>query len=122
MILLIILNLAINLAVFVSYPMSGVMGFTFLYISALLWTAFAIFIGRIVSQGSVFIKVVLTLVFVLLCAFLTLSFLPQIDKTTALSKFSDGKYPDNRTIYMGLLRLGIDYPGLLPPAPPEKPV
>lgn len=124
MALLITFALVINLAVFVSYPMSGVMGFTFLYVSAVIWTAFAIFIGRIFSQAGLFGKVVMALIFALSCAFSGLSFLPQTDGKAAIYKFLDGKYPDRQAVYLGLLRLGVDVPALLPPPGPadNKPV
>jgi len=111
--------LLVNLAVFVCYPMSGTMGFTFLYISAVLWTAFAVFIGHVMARFSLWAKTVILIIFSLMCAFSGLSFLPQADKVTALSKFSDGLYPDQRSVYLGLLRLGINVPSLRPPQSPE---
>lgn len=120
--ILIAAGLLINLGVFVAYPMSGHMGFTFLYISAVLWTALAVLIGRSVSQLGPWPKFVITVGFSLACAFCGLSFLPQADRVTALNKFADGIYPDRRSVYLGLLRLGIDVPALRPPAPPEAEV
>lgn len=117
--LMIISALLVNLAVFVSYPMSGTMGFTFLYLSAVVWTAFAILIGNAVARFSLWPKLVLVLIFSMACAFSGLSFLPQADKVTALNKFADGKYPDKRSVYLGLLRLGINVPSLRPPQSPE---
>jgi len=119
MAILIAAALLVNLAVFVSYPMSGTMGFTFLYISAVVWTAFAILLGNSVARFSAWPKVVISLIFALVCAFSGLSFLPQADKVPALSKFSDGKSPDRRAVYLGLLRLGINLPSLRPPQSPE---
>lgn len=120
--MLIAAGLLINLGVFVAYPMSGHMGFTFLYISAVLWTALAVLIGRSVSQLGPWPKFVIVVGFSLACAFCGLSFLPQADKVTALSKFADGVYPDQRSVYLGLLRLGINVPALRPPDKPEAEV
>lgn len=117
--ILIAAGLLINLGVFVSYPMSGHMGFTFLYISAVLWTALAVLIGRSASQLGSWPRFVIIVGFSLACAFCGLSFLPQADKVTALNKFADGKYPDRRAVYLGLLRLGVNVPSLRPPAMPE---
>lgn len=120
--IMIISALLVNVAVFVCYPMSGTMGFTFLYLSAVVWTAFAILIGHAVARFSAWPKAVLALIFAMACAFSGLSFLPQADKVTALSKFADGKYPDRRAVYLGLLRLGINVPSLRPPQSPEAEV
>ncbi len=115
---LIIAGLAANLAVFIAYPETGRMGLTFLYVSCILWTAFAFFLGRHVpsSAGS---KLAQTLGFALACAFSALTFLPQKDNTSALSKLAAGSYPDNNSVYIGLARLGINCPSLLPPPKEE---
>ena len=120
--LLIAVSLSINLGVFVSYPMSGPMGFTFLYISAVLWCAFGILIGHATARISAWGKTVLALIFAMMCAFSGLSFLPQADKVSAIRKFSDGNYPDRRSVYLGLLRLGIDIQPLRPPQTPQEEV
>ena len=115
---LIIIGLLVNLAVFIAYPETGRMGMTFLYVSALLWTAFAVFIGRYVPSET-FWRAFQALAFTLACAFAALSFLPQKDGISALRKVSEGNYPGRRSVFIGLLRLGVDCPGLLPPQKEE---
>jgi hypothetical protein len=122
MALLITLALLVNLGVFVSYPMSGAMGFTFLYVSAVLWTALAFLIGHSTARLGLLPRLVITIIFALGCAFSGLSFLPQSDKVPAIKKFADGAYPDKRSVYLGLLRLGISVPALRPPQQPEAEV
>ena len=115
---LIIVGLLTNLAVFIAYPETGRMGVTFLYVSAILWTAFAIFLGR-TTPAAAFWKVTQGLVFTLACLISGLCFLPQKDGVSALTKFNRGIYPDRRSVFLGLLRLGLDCPALLPPQKEE---
>jgi hypothetical protein len=115
---LIAVSLLVNLAVFIAYPETGRMGMTFLYVSAILWTAFAFFIGSHAPSGTGG-KVIQAAVFTLACAFAALSFLPQKDNVSALRKLNEGSYPDRRSVFIGLLRLGIDCPALLPPREEE---
>ena len=51
--------------------------------------------------------------------FSALAFLPQKDGISPLRKLTAGRYPDGRDLYFGLLRLGVDAPGLLPPKKEE---
>ncbi|MDO8802966.1 MAG: hypothetical protein Q7R35_00915 [Elusimicrobiota bacterium] len=111
----IVLAAVINLAAFVSYPYSGRFGFTFLYLSMILWAAAAIFINHAANCYGTAWKVTIAAGFALMCAFATLSFLPQADGVTPLEKFTSGNYPDKKTLYIGLLKLGVDAPGLLTP-------
>lgn len=108
----------INLAVFVCFPDSGKFGFTFLYISALLWAAFAFFLGSY-PPATAAGRAARALAFVLGCLFCSLSFMPQRDALSPLRKLSAGHYPDRKALFLGLLRLGVDWPGLLPPQKPE---
>ncbi len=115
---LILVSALVNLAAFVCFPETGRFGWTFLYISVLLWAAFAFFLGAhppLTAAGSA----ARLLTFALGCALAVLSFLPQRDAVSPLRKLSDGRYPDRRAVFLGLLRLGIDWPGLLPPQKPE---
>ncbi len=116
----ILIAAVLHLGVFISYPQSGRFGFIFLYISILLWASFAIFINRAVNHYGMAWKAAITVGFTLMCAFSALSFLPQKDGISALQKFTSGNYPDKETLYFGLLRLGVDAPGLLPPEKKEK--
>jgi hypothetical protein len=109
----------LHLAAFVSYPESGRFGVTFLYLSLILWTAFSIFLNYASHNAGRAWKAALAAGFTLMCAFSALSFLPQKDGVSALNKFTSGKYPDKKTLYFGLLRIGIDAPGLLPPRKEE---
>ncbi|HAT72080.1 MAG TPA: hypothetical protein DCS63_04615 [Elusimicrobia bacterium] len=90
------------------------MGTTYIYISLLLWSAFSFLICLCVPGTGAAVKAAQYLSFSLACALLTLSFLPQKNRVSALSKIADGKYPDRRSVFIGLLRLGIYCPGLLP--------
>lgn len=116
---LIILGLLLNLGAFVCYPETGRMGMTFLYVSMMLWTAFALLITRYSPGPGPAWKTVQLMFFAVACAFSALSLLPQKDGISALTKFNKGQYPDKRDVYLGLLRLGINYPALLPPQKEE---
>jgi hypothetical protein len=115
---LIVISLAVNLGVFVSFPDTGRFGMTFLYISGLLWTAFAFFLGAR-QPGSLAGRMLLALFFAAGCLFSSLSFLPQKDNINPLQKLSRGHYPDRTQLFKGLLRLGIIVPALAPPQQPE---
>lgn len=110
---------ALHLAAFVSYPHSGRFGFTFLYISLILWTAGAIFINRAANYHGRAWKAAIAAGFALTCAFSALAFLPQKDGKSPLLKLISGRFPDGRDLYFGLLKLGVDAPGLLPPRKEE---
>lgn len=111
-----------HLTAFVCYPASGRFGFTFLFVSLLLWGGLSAFLSRAAHEWKTDSKVFLGFLFTLACAFAALSFLPQKDGRSALSKFTAGKYPEKKDIYIGLLRLGVSVPALLPPAEEEKPL
>jgi len=115
---LIFLALAINLGVFVSFPETGRFGMTFLYLSAVLWTAFAFFLGSR-PPYSLAGQLLRALFFAAGCLFSGLSFLPQKDNINPLQKLNRGQYPDRTHVFKGLLRLGIDVPALAPPPQPE---
>jgi hypothetical protein len=119
---LILVTVLLHLAALVAYPMTGPAGYPFLIISSMIWITFGVFLSNGTSSLERGTRTALAAVFALLCAFSALSFLPQQDGSSALGKFLNGEYPDRRTLYIGLLRIGIDAPRLLPPAPPEKPL
>jgi hypothetical protein len=113
---LIFLAALLNLGALVCYPDTGGMGYTFVYVSVLLWSALAILVSRFTRNSDAAWKAALLLLYVLGCAFSALSFLPQKDGNSALNKVWAGRYPDKRSLYFGLLKVGVDYPALLPPA------
>ena len=117
--LYIMIAAALHLGAFVSYPHSGRFGFTFLYVSMILWTAGAVFINRAANYHGRAWKAAIAAGFALMCAFSAFAFLPQADGSNALRKLVSGRYPDGRDLYFGLLRLGVDAPGLLPPQKEE---
>lgn len=116
------LALCAHAAVFVCYPASGRMGPVFTFISILLWSGFAILLGGPVSGLKTSDKAGVLAAFALACAISALSLLPQKDGRSPLTKLYDGARPAKTDIYAGLLRLGIDYPALLPPQKEEPPV
>ena len=116
---LIFFSAVCHLAVFVAYPHSGRFAFPFLAVSMILWTGFAIFMNRAMLNARAGWKAALAAGFILMSAFSALSFVPQKDGISALRKFTSGVYPDNRTLYVGLRRIGIDAPRLLPPQKEE---
>lgn len=110
---------ALHLAAFVSYPHSGRFGFPFLAVSMILWSAFAFYLnGTLTNSGKAW-KAAVAALYTLMCAFSALAFLPQRDAVSPLKKLVSGQYPDGRALYFGLLRLGVDAPGLLPPQKEE---
>jgi len=120
--LLVLLTALIHLAAFVSYPESGRFGVTFVYISGLLWIAFALLLTRAAAAATRENRAFIAVVFALAAAVAVLSLLPQKDGVSPLRKLAAGVYPDGRSFYVGLRRIGIEAPGLLPPAAEEKPV
>ncbi|MDD5210472.1 MAG: hypothetical protein PHV36_13865 [Elusimicrobiales bacterium] len=115
----ILMAAALHLGAFISYPHSGRFGFTFLYVSMILWTGGAIFINRAANYHGGAWKAAVAAGFALLCAFSAFAFLPQKDGKSPLLKLTSGQYPEKRDLYFGLLRLGVDAPGLLPPQKEE---
>lgn len=120
--LLILITAASHLGVFVCYPESGKFGPTFLYISGLLWLAFAVLLNRAADNASRENRAFIAVAFALAAVFSALSLLPQKDGVSPLRKLTLGVYPDKRAVYVGLRRLGVDAPGLLPPAKEETPI
>ena len=116
------LALLVHLAVFVCYPQSGRMGPTFTFVSLLIWSAFALLLANAVSGLKTSDKAGVLAVYTAACALAALSLLPQKDGVSPLSRLMDGRTPAKTDIYVGLLRLGIDYPALLPPKKEEPPV
>jgi hypothetical protein len=112
----------VHAAVFICYPQSGRLGATFTFISLLLWSAFGILLFRPVSGLKTSDKAGVLVTYAVACALAALSLLPQKDGVSPLSKLADGLIPTKTEIYTGLLRLGIDYPALLPPKKEEPPV
>lgn len=117
--LYILIAAALHLGAFISYPHSGRFGFTFLYISMILWTGGAIFINRAANYHGKAWKTAIMIGFTLMCAFSALGFLPQKDGKSPFLKLISGQYPEKRDLYFGLLKLGVDAPGLLPPRKEE---
>lgn len=114
------LAVLVHAAVFVCYPESGRLGPTFTFISLLLWSAFGILLYQPVSNLKTSDKAGVLATYALACAIAALSLLPQKDGVSALTKLADGRTPAKTDIYTGLLRLGIDYPVLLPPKKEER--
>ncbi len=110
---------AFHLAAFISYPHTGRFGFPFLAVSMILWTSFAFYLRNSLTNTGRAWKAAVAGMFTLMCAFSALAFLPQKDGISPLRKVSSGLYPDGRSLYLGLLRLGVDAPGLLPPQKEE---
>jgi len=110
----------LHLAVFVSYPRTGPMGMLFVLISTIIWTACFIFLFAMMT-GTRRPTVLFINTAALLLSFVSaLFFMPQNDGVTVFDKLSLGNYPTRETLYIGLKRVGIDYPELkLPEEPPE---
>lgn len=109
----------VNACVFIAFPDSGGMGIIFFIVSSLLWSgaaAASLLLSRILTKDW---KAFILAVFVLACAACSLGFLPQNDGVSPLDKLLDGRYPGKLDVYKGLMRLGIDYPALLPPVKNE---
>lgn len=116
------LAVLVHAAAFVCYPDSGRMGPTVVFVSVLIWSAFAILLGHTVENLKTSDKAGILCAYALACALVVLSLLPQKDGVSPFSKLADGYVPPKTDIYRGLLRLGIDYPALLPPKKEEAPV
>jgi len=99
--LYVLIAAVLHLAAFVSYPHSGRFGFTFLYISLILWTAGAIFINRAANYHGRAWKAAVAAGFALMCAFSALAFLPQKDGISPLRKLAAGHYPTAETCTSG---------------------
>ncbi|MCX5785829.1 MAG: hypothetical protein NTX59_09065 [Elusimicrobia bacterium] len=105
-----------HIAFLIAYPHTGPMGGYYLLISALIWCGFCMFLSANVlfasMAGAIFGQLVTIVFFAAL--FLTLaSTMPQSDNLSILGKLDKGIYPDRNSLYDGLLRVGIQYDGLL---------
>jgi len=92
------------------------MGPYYLWISALLWCGFFVFLRANVFLtavvGAIFGELVTILFFTAL--FFTLaSTMPQNDHLSVLEKMKRGVFPDRITVYEGLLRVGVQCDTLL---------
>ncbi|MDA8244518.1 MAG: hypothetical protein M0025_10425 [Elusimicrobia bacterium] len=112
----------IHLGIFVCYPESGQMGMLFLFVAPLMWTGLAVFTANAVSGWNRGNRIIFAVFFLLACFFSALSLMPQKDGRSPFTKIMYDEYPDGKSLFAGLLRLGIYVPRLLPPAPPEKPL
>ncbi len=118
----IMLAFLVQAAVFVCFPDSGKLGAAFTFISLLIWSAFAILLGNAVANFKTSDKAGVLCAYALACALAALSLLPQKNGVSPLYKLADGYVPAKTDIYKGLLRLGVDYPPLLPPKKEEPPI
>ena len=109
----------LHLAAFILYPQSGRFGPTFLYVSLIFWAGGAVFINSAANYHGRAWKASVAAGYTLMCAFSAFAFLPQKDGKSPLLKFISGQRPEKRDLYFGLLRLGINAPGLLPPQKEE---
>ena len=116
------LAFCVHAAAFICYPHSGMLGSTFTFVSLLIWTAFGILLGHPVANLKTSDKAGVLAVFAVACAIGALSLMPQTDGVSPLYKLADGRIPTRIEVYTGLLRLGINYPALLPPKKEEAPV
>ena len=102
--------LLVHLVLLVAYPHTGPMGAHYLWISALLWCGFMIFLSAgimpTVFAGRLFGKLV-TIAFFAALVFTLVSTLPQDDNIPVLSKLDRGIYPTRDSLYYGLLRVGV---------------
>lgn len=120
--LLILIAAVPHLGAYVCYPESGRFGSVFLYVSLLVWAGLAIMMARVAAGATRENRAFIAVAFGLAAAVCAVSLLPQKDGVSPLRKLTSGVRPDKRALYNGLRRLGVDAPGLLPPAAPEKPV
>ena len=105
-----------HLVFLVAYPHTGPMGPHYLWISALLWCGFLLFLSANVffakMAGALFGDLVIIAFFTALILSLV-STMPQKDKVSVLSKLEKGIYPTRDSLYYGLLRVGVQYDALL---------
>lgn len=103
----------LHLACLILYPDTGKMGFPFLFVSLLLWTAFLFYLKpatiNIRRDNLIFLNIIY--VMLMLTALLTLT--PQEDSVSILNKIIKSQYPTKKSIYKGLLKIGIERPDLL---------
>jgi len=111
-----------NLAVFVCFPLSGPLAPTFTFVSILLWAVLAMFLGGPLRPSGAGAKAAVVLLFAAGALLSALTLLPQKDAVSPLQKLAAGRRPDKRDVYFGLLKLGVEYPALLPPAGKEAPL
>ena len=102
--------LLVHLVVFVAYPHTGHMGPHYLWISALLWCGFLVFLSAStvfsIFLSKLFGKLV-TIAFFTALIFSLVSTIPQSDNISVLSKLKKGIYPTRDSLYYGLLRVGV---------------
>lgn len=102
-----------HLACLILYPDTGKLGTSFLLISMLLWTAFLFYLKPATINLRKDNIIFLNILYLLLMFIALITLMPQQDSTSILNKIIRGEYPDKKSIYKGLLRIGIERPDLL---------
>ncbi|PIS46953.1 MAG: hypothetical protein COT17_05935 [Elusimicrobia bacterium CG08_land_8_20_14_0_20_51_18] len=103
-----VLGLFLHTACLVAYPETGKLGFAFLFVSFMLWTSLSIFLKPPMSGFKLDTVIFCNILyfFFMITSLLTLT--PQQDSVSILNKIIKGQYPDKKSYYKGLLRIGID--------------
>ena len=110
----ILLVALLHFILFVCYPETGPNGNLYLCISMLAWAGFLIIANANLAfvkfiSGSLSLLFNLTF-FALMLAAIALT-MPQLDKVTVLEKIQNRQFPDENSIKMGLIKLGVNYEG-----------
>ncbi len=111
--IIITIYLLTHLAFLILYPDTTFLGFSYIFISFLLWSSFSILINstltRFRKETQFNVKFFIYILMILSIA----SFYPQNDSRSVFDKIINEEYPTRFSIYRGLKRFGIDMPQLL---------
>ena len=107
------LTVLLHVSFLVAYPASGSMGVPFIMISTLLWSSLIVFTHAVLRNFSRGNLVFFCIFFFSIMALSTATLLPQKDAVSIFDKLVAGRYPTRETLYLGLRKVGIDYPALL---------
>jgi len=112
-----ILNISIifisHLSCLILYPDTGKLGFPFLFISILLWIGFLFYLKSATINLKNDTIIFLNIIYILAMIVCLMTLTPQEDSISIMNKIIKGYYPDKKSIYKGLLKIGIERPDLL---------
>jgi hypothetical protein len=101
----------LHLAFYACYPETGQFGNYYLGISLLVWAVFIMFINtstKLVNLVSGLAGLAINLAAFALMALAVAATMPQLDKTSVLEKIREKKYPDRKTLNLGMKRFGVN--------------
>lgn len=118
----ILLTVLMQFAIFTGYPDTGPLGLAFIAVSVGVWSAYHVVIKCALFSARETTRTGMYILGVMASLLATAMFLPQRGGISVFDKISLGQYPTKASVYIGLGKLGIDFPAWKPPDPKFEPV